>query len=205
MASRTEPHSVVRVAGPPDDETDIRAALGHLADRYPGATFHRYLRHFPEVDPSAWIAPTAALIGDVTIGPEASVWWGCILRADLSPITIGPRSNLQDGTVVHLGDADPTQVGADVVVGHRVVLHGCTIEDACLIGIGATLLDGCHIGAGSIIGAGAVVPAGTRIPPGSLVLGVPAKVVRPVGPEAARFHIDLAAKYTRLAHNHRLG
>jgi len=120
-------------------------------------------------------------------------------------IQIGPRSNLQDGTVVHVGDRDAALIGADVVVGHRAVLHGCSIEDAVLVGIQATVLDGSVIGHGSVIGAGAVVTAGTIIPPHSLVLGVPAKVQRSLSESEEAFHRELAAKYTRLAHNYRHG
>jgi carbonic anhydrase/acetyltransferase-like protein (isoleucine patch superfamily) len=202
---RTIPDSVTPASGPPPDHAALAQALAALATRYPGARFDRYLGRIPEVDPSAWIAPGAHLIGDVRVGPEASIWPGCVLRADLNAIVIGPRTNLQDGVVVHLGDADPTIVGADVTVGHRAVLHGCQIEDAVLVGIQSTVLDGAQIGAGSVIGAGAVVPAATVAPPGSLLLGVPARPGRAADPAAADFHRRLAGKYVRLAHNHRHG
>jgi carbonic anhydrase/acetyltransferase-like protein (isoleucine patch superfamily) len=128
-----------------------------------------------------------------------------VLRGDVNRIEVGASSNVQDGAVIHLGDRDPTVVGADVVVGHRAVLHGCTIGDRCLVGIQATVLDGAVVGEGSVIGAGALVPAGRVIPPYSLVLGVPGEVVKQLPPRVGDFHAALAAKYCRLHHNHRAG
>lgn len=205
MAIRTVTDTVDLSPGPPADLPALEAALQALRDRFPGATFLRYLGHVPTVAPDAWVAPGAVLVGDVRLGPQASVWPGCVLRADLARIEVGARSNVQDGTVIHLGDHDPTLIGADVVIGHRAVLHGCTIDDACLVGIQATVLDGAHVGHGSVIGACALVPAARRIPPHSLVLGAPGQVVKTLDPAAEDFHRALAAKYTRLAHNHRLG
>lgn len=205
MTVRTVPGSVVPVDGPPADVAQLDAAVAALRERLPGVIVRRYLGFVPRVHPTAWVAEGAVLDGDVELGPDASVWYGCVLRADLAPIRIGARSNLQDGTVVHLGDRDPTVVGEDVVVGHRAVLHGCTIGDACLIGLGATILDGAILGSGSLVGAGAVVPAGLEVPPRSLVLGLPAKVVRPLDDTAEAFHRALAAKYLRLVHNRRVG
>ena len=205
MAIRTVTDTVEIVTGPPPDRTALEATLDDLRRRFPGALFHRYLDRVPEVADDAFVAPGAVLLGRVRLGPEASVWPGCVLRADIADITIGARSNLQDGTVVHLGDQDPTEVGEDVVVGHRAVLHGCTIEDGCLVGIQSTVLDGARIGHGSVVGAGALVPAGRDVPPHSLLLGVPAKVVKTLDGSAEEFHRALAGKYTRLAHNHRRG
>lgn len=205
MAVRTVPDSVVPVSAPPEDVAELEAALAALRARFPGAIFRRYLDRVPTVAHDAMIAEGAALIGDVRIGPQASVWFGCVLRADLARIEIGARSNVQDGTVIHLGDHDPTIVGEDVVIGHRAVLHGCTVGDACLIGIQATVLDGAVIGAGSVVGAGAVVTAASQIPARSLVLGTPAKVVKTLSADAEGFHRALAGKYVRLQGNHRLG
>lgn len=155
--------------------------------------------------PSAWVAPSADVMGDVTLGEDASVWYQCVLRGDIAPIVLGPRSNLQDLTMVHVDEGVPCTIGADVGVGHRCILHGCTIEDGCLIGMGAVLLNNVHVGAGSVIGAGAVVTEGMRIPPGSLVLGVPAKVVRQVD-EALRGRVRLTSEhYVALARRHRAG
>jgi carbonic anhydrase/acetyltransferase-like protein (isoleucine patch superfamily) len=132
------------------------------------------------IDPSAFVAPGAVVLGDVTLGPHASVWYGCVLRGDMAAIVVGENSNVQDGTVVHVDEGKPARIGARVGIGHRAVIHGCTIEDECLIGMGSVLLNDAHIGSGSVVAAGALVTEGTRVPPGSLVLGVPARVVRPV-------------------------
>ncbi|WP_447644704.1 gamma carbonic anhydrase family protein [Nocardioides zeae] len=134
----------------------------------------------PIVDPSAWIAPGAVLVGDVSVGPEASVWYTAVLRGDGDSITVGPRSNVQDGCVLHADPGFPLRVGAGVSVGHRAVLHGCTVDDDVLVGMGAIVMNGARVGSGTIIGAGAVVSAGVEVPPRSLVLGVPAKVRREV-------------------------
>ena len=205
MPIRTIPDSVVPVAGRHPGAAAAEDALATLRGRFPRALLERDLDRAPTVAEDVFIAPGAALVGDVRLGPQSSVWYGCVLRGDVSFISLGARSNLQDGVVVHLGDEDPTVIGDDVVVGHRAVLHGCTVGDSCLIGINATILDGAVIGAGSVVGAGALVTAGAQIPPGSLVLGSPGKVVRALGDDAADFHRRLAAKYTRLHHNHRIG
>ena len=132
----------------------------------------------PQVDDSAFIAPSADLIGDVKIGPDASVWYQAVLRADINKIVIGRGSNVQDGCVIHLEKGQGTIVGEYVTVGHKAMLHACVVEDECLIGMCSTVMDGAVIGKRSIVGAGALVTMNTKIPPGSLVLGCPAKVVR---------------------------
>lgn len=132
----------------------------------------------PQVDDSAYIAPSADLIGDVTVGPDASIWYQAVLRGDINKIVIGKGSNIQDGCVIHLEKRQGTIVGDYVTVGHKAMLHACVIEDECLIGMCATVMDGAVIGKRSIVGAGALVTKNTKIPPGSLVLGCPAKVVR---------------------------
>jgi len=205
MSSRTVADSVVRVSAPPAELTELEAQLAALRARYPGVFLQRYLAALPSIANDVYVAPGATLVGDVTLAESVSVWPGCVLRGDVNRIQIGPRSNLQDGTVVHVGDRDAALIGADVVVGHRAVLHGCSIEDAVLVGIQATLLDGSVIGHGSVIGAGAVVTAGTIVPPHSLVLGMPGKVQRSLSEGEEAFHRELAAKYTRLAHNYRHG
>jgi len=138
----------------------------------------RYFAAKPAIHPTAFVAPGADVIGDVTLEEESSVWFQTVLRADINRIHIGPRSNVQDGTVVHLADDYPTIVGELVTVGHKALLHACTVGDEVLVGMGAIILDGAEIGARSIIGAGALVTGGKKIPPGSLVLGAPGKVVR---------------------------
>ena len=140
----------------------------------------------PTIPDSAWVAPGATVIGDVEIGKESSVWFGCVVRGDVHRIRIGNRTNIQDLSMIHVthyknpdrSDGHPTIIGDDVTIGHRVMLHGCTIEDACLIGMSATILDGAVIGRESIVGAGALVTGGKVFPPRSLILGAPAKAVR---------------------------
>lgn len=140
--------------------------------------FDHFAARPPQIHPSAFVAPGAVVTGDVTLAEESSVWFHTTIRADLNHIRIGPRSNVQDGCVIHLADDFGTEVGELVTCGHRAILHGCTVGDEVLIGMGAIVLDGAVIGARSIIGAGALVTMHRVIPPGSLVLGSPAKVVR---------------------------
>lgn len=132
----------------------------------------------PEVDDQAWLAPGATVVGAVRLGPLVSVWYGAVLRGDGDSITIGARSNVQDGCAVHADPGFPVVLGEGVSVGHNAVVHGCTIEDDVLVGMGAIVMNGCRVGAGSMIGAGALLPAGTVVPPGSLVVGAPGKVRR---------------------------
>jgi carbonic anhydrase/acetyltransferase-like protein (isoleucine patch superfamily) len=132
----------------------------------------------PAIPDSAWVAPNATLIGAVTLGERASVFYGAVLRADVDTITIGDDTNLQDNVTMHCDSGVPARIGARVSVGHGAILHGCTVEDDCLIGMGATVLNGAVIGTGSLVAAGAVVLEGTVVPPGSLVAGVPGKVRR---------------------------
>ena len=144
---------------------------------------HSLDNHVPQLHPEARIAANATLVGKVSVGPAANIWYGAVLRGDECSICLGAGSNVQDQAVVH-GDPDfPTVIGRDVTVGHGAILHGCTIEDGCLIGMGAILLNGCVIGAGSLVAAGALVTQNTVIPPGSLVMGAPAKAVRPLRPD----------------------
>jgi gamma-carbonic anhydrase len=132
----------------------------------------------PRIHPTAYVVPSAIVIGDVTLMEESSVWYGAVLRGDINRITIGPRSNVQDNAVVHIDTPNETRLGELVTVGHSAVVHACLIDDEVLIGMGAIILDGAEIGSRSIIGANALVTLGTKIPPGSLVLGSPAKVRR---------------------------
>ena len=133
----------------------------------------------PRVAPSAFIDDSAQIIGDVEIGDESSVWMCAVLRGDVHWIKVGARSNIQDGAVVHaMTGTHPTSIGDNVTVGHAAVIHGCTVESHCLVGIGAILLNGCHIGAGSIVAAGALITEGLNVPAKSLVMGSPGKVKR---------------------------
>jgi carbonic anhydrase/acetyltransferase-like protein (isoleucine patch superfamily) len=159
----------------------------------------------PKLAPSSWAAPGAALVGHVSLGPEASVWYGCVLRGDGGAITVGARSNIQDGCVAHADEHGDVVLGEDVSVGHRAVLHGCVVEDGCLVGMGAVLLTGARIGRGSLIAAGAVVREGSLVPPGSLVAGVPAQVRRPVTEQEAVRVRDNARAYLDLLVLHRGG
>jgi gamma-carbonic anhydrase len=200
MATHTESVTVVHGALPNAHLLDARVEA--LRKRFPRAFIDRYLELIPELGEGVLVAPGAAVVGKVKLGRDVSFWFGAVARGDIAPVTVGDRSNIQDGTVMHVGDASPCVVGCDVVVGHRVVLHGCRVEDACLIGMQATLLDDCVIGEGSIVGAGALVTQRTEIPPHSLVLGAPAKVVRALDPSAADEHRALAAKYVRVKENY---
>ncbi|WP_329562263.1 gamma carbonic anhydrase family protein [Streptomyces uncialis] len=137
----------------------------------------------PEVDPGAFVAPTAVVVGEVTVRAGASVWYGAVLRGDCGPIVLGAGSNVQDNCTVHVDPGFPVVIGERVTIGHNAVVHGCAIEDDALIGMGATVLNGAVIGAGSLVAAQALVPQGMVVPPGSLVAGVPAKVRRPLTDE----------------------
>ena len=143
----------------------------------------RFLYVQPQIDPSAYVSPHAVVIGDVRLAARSSVWPMAVLRGDINSIEIGEGTNIQDGAIVHLAEDLPVRVGKLVTVGHRAILYACTVEDNCLIGMGATILDGAVIGRDSIIGAHALVTKGAQIPPGSLVMGTPAKVVRALHPE----------------------
>lgn len=157
----------------------------------------------PSVAPTAWLAPTATVIGRATISERASVFYGAVVRADTDAITLGPGSNLQDNVSVHCDSGAPTTIGAGVSVGHNAVLHGCTIEDDCLIGMSATVLNRAVIGRGSLIAAGTVVLEDTVIPPGSLVAGVPGKVRRALTDDERQKVRANAEHYLEIAAAHR--
>jgi carbonic anhydrase/acetyltransferase-like protein (isoleucine patch superfamily) len=158
----------------------------------------------PSVAASAWVAPNATLVGSVTLGERASVFYGAVLRGDMDAITIGDDTNLQDNVTMHVDDGVPATVGARVSVGHAAVLHGCTVEDDCLIGMSATVLNRAVIGAGSLVAAGSVVLEGTVIPPRSLVAGVPAKVRREITDEEFAKIQQNAQRYLTLSAAHKL-
>jgi carbonic anhydrase/acetyltransferase-like protein (isoleucine patch superfamily) len=157
------------------------------------------------VHPTAFVHPLAVVLGNVTLGARVSVWPTAVLRGDSDSITIGDDSNVQDGTIVHADEGIPTNIGNRVAIGHRAIVHGSTIEDDCLIGMGAILLNGVHVGSGSIVGAGAVCREGMSIPPNSLVVGVPGKVIRATTVaerERIKFTVDA---YLSLQEEHRAG
>jgi carbonic anhydrase/acetyltransferase-like protein (isoleucine patch superfamily) len=162
-------------------------------------TISRNIRTAPRIAPDAYIAPDATVVANVEIGPEASVWPQAVLRGDVAHIVLGAQSNVQDGAVVHTADELPAIIGKLVTVGHKAVVHACTVEDEVLVGMGAIILDGAQVGTRSIIGANATVTQGMKIPPGSMVLGTPAKVVRSLS-EAEQEEIKMwALRYVRLS------
>ncbi|MEU5195297.1 gamma carbonic anhydrase family protein [Streptomyces scabiei] len=157
----------------------------------------------PDVEEAAFVSPTSVVIGDVTLRPGSSVWYGAVLRAEFEPIVIGADANVQDNCTLHVDPGFPVSIGARVSIGHNAVVHGATVEDDCLIGMGATVLNGAVIGAGSLVAAQALVPQGMRVPPGSLVAGVPAKVKRPLTKEERELVTLNGTHYTELAAAHR--
>lgn len=163
----------------------------------------KYLTASPQVDADAFVHPAATVIGSVVLSKGCSVWPGAVLRGDIHSIEVGEGTNIQDGAVVHLADDYGVRIGRYVTIGHLAMIHACTIEDECLIGMQATILDGAVIGARSIIGAGAVVTKGTKIPPGSLVLGMPGKVVRALSQAEMDELKPGAEKYIQVAAAHR--
>ena len=142
-----------------------------------------------------WVAPDAHVMGDVVLGDEVGVWFGAVIRGDNETIHIGARTNIQDGAVLHSDRGSPLTIGADVTVGHRAVVHGCTIGDGSLIGMGATVLNGARIGRGCLVGANALVPEGKEYPDGSLIVGAPARTIRALDAEARERLLASAAGY----------
>lgn len=170
-----------------------------------------YLHYTPKIGERTWIAPSADVIGRVELGEDVSVWFGTVIRGDVHFIKIGDRTSIQDLSMVHIthhkkedaSDGYPTIIGSDVTVGHRVMLHGCTIEDACLIGMSATILDGAVIGKESIVGAGALVTKNKIFPPRSLIMGSPAKVIRELTDEEVAELYASARRYVSFKENYR--
>ena len=173
---------------------------------------HSFKGTHPKIGEKSWIAPSADVVGDVTCGKDCSIWFGCVVRGDVHYISIGERTNIQDLSMIHVthyknGDkstGNPTIIGNDVTVGHRVMLHGCTIEDACLIGMSATILDGAVIGKESIVGAGALVTKNRCFPPRSLIIGAPAKVVRTLNDEEVAELYGSAKRYVAFKEDYRV-
>ncbi|MBN2725827.1 gamma carbonic anhydrase family protein [Candidatus Mcinerneyibacteriota bacterium] len=162
-----------------------------------------YKRSFPVIHSPAYIHPRSVLTGDVELGKYVNIWPGAVLRGDVNYIRIGEGTNIQDNAVVHVAHEFPALIGKNVTVGHGAILHACRIGDSCLIGMGATVLDGAEIGEYCIIGANALVPKGMVIPPGSLVLGMPAKVKRPLKEEERDFLNESAKHYWELAQEYK--
>lgn len=162
-----------------------------------------YADHEPVLDATTWLAPNATVVGQVRLHARSSVFYGAVLRGDMAEIVVGRGTNLQDNVVVHTDDGFPALIGLGVSVGHAAVVHGCTIENHCLIGMNATVLNGAIIGTGSLVAAGAVVLEGTVVPPRSLVAGVPAKVRRTLTDEERAHVVANAEAYERLSAGHR--
>lgn len=162
----------------------------------------QHLSRTPDIAQANWVARNATVVGDVTLGPRSSVFYGAVLRGDIARIVVGEGTNLQDNVIVHLADDLDANIGAWCTIGHAAIIHACTIEDECLIGMSATVLDGARVGARSIVGAGAVVTPRTVIPPGSMVLGAPAKVVRPLKEEEMQGLRRWAEKYLHVSAAH---
>lgn len=157
----------------------------------------------PRIDPRAWVAPSADVLGDVTMGPDSSVWFGSVVRGDVYHISIGARSNVQDNCVLHVTHGRyATVLEEDVTIGHRVVLHGCTVKQGALVGIGSIVLDQAVIGEGSLVGAGALVTPGTVVPPGTVVMGSPARVIREVTDAERAWMRESAANYVGYARDY---
>jgi len=171
----------------------------------------KFKNWFPKVKKSAWIAPTADVIGNVKIGKDSSIWFAAIVRGDVHKIRIGKRTSIQDLSMVHvthyknedMSDGNPTIIGDDVTIGHKVMLHGCTIENGCLIGMSATILDGAVIGEGSIVGAHSLVTSNKVFPPHSLIMGSPAKVIKTLSKEAVQGLIEHAHRYVEFKKEYR--
>lgn len=171
---------------------------------YLAMPLHPYRGVWPEVGARGFVAPDSHLTGDVTMGDDVSFWFATAARGDVHRIRIGDRTNVQDGTILHVSYRDhPLEIGNDVVIGHSAMVHGCVVEDGCLIGIGARVLDGCVLERGCQIGAGAVVAPGTRVPAGHLALGVPAKVKRPLSDDERQSILGIADRYRRLKDEYR--
>ena len=162
----------------------------------------KHLGRSPDLSRAVFIAANATIVGDVTLGAQSSVFYGAVLRGDIARIVVGEGTNLQDNAIVHLADDLDAVIGAWCTVGHAAIVHACTVEDECLIGMGATILDGARIGARSLIGANALVPQRMIVPPGSLVYGAPAKVIRPLSETEQRGLRGWAEKYVEVAKAH---
>lgn len=176
--------------------------------RFPGATILAFDGKYPQIHDSAFIAPGARIIGDVTVGPQASIWYNCVLRGDIHRIEVGARSNVQDGTVIHVEgprpetDGCPTIIGEDCVIGHMAIVHGATVEDCGFVGMGAVAMDESRIGSGAMLGAGALLSPGKTIPGGEIWVGRPAKFLRSQDERQItkiRFQTE---RYCRLAERH---
>ena len=168
----------------------------------PGPTIAPYAGKSPRIHATAFVAPGACLIGDVEIGPGASIWYNCVLRADLNRIVVGARSNVQDGTVIHVEPDLPTLIGEDALVGHMAILHACTLADRAFVGMGAIALDGARIGSGAMLAAGALLGPGKAVPARELWAGRPARLMRAIGDDELARMASQTALYCELSRRH---
>ncbi len=174
-----------------------------LQARFPGALLGGFEGQWPRVAEGAWIAPGASVVGDVTLGVDVSIWYAAVLRGDVEAISVGDRSNVQDGAVLHVTKGRyACVVGAEVTIGHRAVVHGCQVGDGALIGIGAIVLDGARVGAEALVGAGAVVTPEAEIPPRTLVVGTPARPVRELNADELAMQRQRTLEYVQTARGH---
>ena len=173
------------------------------SDRRAGPVIVPFRGHVPRIDPEAWVAPGAVIVGQVTLQRGVTVWYNAVIRGDHEPITVGAGSNVQDGAVLHIEHGLPVVIGRNVTIGHGAIVHSATVEDGALIGMGSTVLDGSRIGERSVVGANALVTQNTTCPPESLLLGVPAKVVGKIRPEQVQYMRENADEYSRLGAEHR--
>lgn len=163
-----------------------------------------YLDKRPRVDPAAWVAPTAAVIGDVTLAAGANIWFGCTLRGDVSFITVGENSNVQDGTVVHVSTGKPgTRIGSNVTIGHMALIHACVLEDGCFVGMKACVSDGAVVESGAMVAAGALVTPGKRVKAGQLWAGAPARFVRELTDAERAYIAEVPLRYVAHAEEYR--
>jgi carbonic anhydrase/acetyltransferase-like protein (isoleucine patch superfamily) len=173
---------------------------------HPGAVILPYKGILPTIHPDAFIAPGAVVIGDVHIDAETNVWFGCVIRGDVNTIRIGARTNIQDGTIIHVTrKTGPTTIGSGITIGHKALLHACTLEDGCFIGMGATIIDFAHVESGAFVAAGALLTPNKRVPSGQMWAGNPARFFRPLNaeevayiPKSAQHYVDLAKEYKGL-------
>ncbi len=165
-----------------------------------------YRDHLPEIAPDVWLAPTASVIGDVRIGSESSVWFGCVIRGDVERIRIGPRTNIQDRTVIHVTRGRfSTTIGAEVTIGHAAIVHGCTLHDRAFVGMAATVMDGATVESDALLAAGALLPPGRCVPSGELWAGMPARRIRDLRPDELEAQAEQNRLYVELARESRGG
>ncbi len=177
---------------------ELEAAVPQRRPAAGGPVIVPFRGHVPRIDPEAWVAPGAVLVGQVTLERGVTVWYNAVIRADHEPITVGAGSNVQDGAVLHIEHGLPVVIGRDVTIGHGAIVHSATVEDGALIGMGSTVLDGSRIGARSVVGANALVTQNTSCPPESLLLGVPAEIAGSVRPQQIEYMRRNAAEYSDL-------